>query len=28
VDRMLDLAAGGLDKLFAAQAEAIASVKR
>jgi ribonuclease PH len=28
VDRMLDLAAGGLEKLFAAQAEAIASVKR
>jgi ribonuclease PH len=28
VDRMLDLAAGGLDRLFAAQAEAIASVKR
>jgi len=28
VDRMLDLAAGGLERLFAAQAEAIASVKR
>ena len=28
VDRMLDLAAGGLEKLFAAQAEALASVKR
>ena len=28
VDRMLDLASGGLEKLFAAQAEAIASVKR
>jgi ribonuclease PH len=28
VDRMLDLAAGGLEHLFAAQAEAIASVKR
>ncbi|MGA2513707.1 MAG: ribonuclease PH [Candidatus Limnocylindrales bacterium] len=27
VDRMLDLAAGGLERLFAAQAEAIASVK-
>ena len=28
VDRMLDLAAGGLELLFAAQAEAMASVKR
>ena len=28
VDRMLDLAAGGLERLFAAQAEALASVKR
>jgi ribonuclease PH len=28
VDRMLDLAAGGLEQLFAAQAEALASVKR
>ena len=28
VDRMLDKAAGGLEKLFAAQAEAFASVKR
>ena len=28
VDRMLDMAAGGLERLFAAQAEAIASVKR
>jgi len=28
VDRMLDLAAAGLERLFAAQAEAIASVKR
>jgi ribonuclease PH len=28
VDRMLDIAATGLEKLFAAQAEAIASVKR
>ena len=28
VNRMLDLAAGGLEKLFAAQAEALASVKR
>jgi ribonuclease PH len=28
VDRMLDLAAGGLEHLFAAQAEALASVKR
>ena len=27
VDRMLDLAAGGLERLFAAQAEALASVK-
>jgi ribonuclease PH len=28
VDRMLDIAAIGLEKLFAAQAEAFASVKR
>jgi ribonuclease PH len=28
VDRMLDLAGGGLERLFAAQAEALASVKR
>jgi ribonuclease PH len=28
VDRMLDMAAGGLERLFAAQAEAVASVKR
>jgi ribonuclease PH len=28
VDGMLDMAAGGLERLFAAQAEAIASVKR
>jgi ribonuclease PH len=28
VDRMLDLASGALEKLFAAQAEAVASVKR
>jgi ribonuclease PH len=28
VDRMLDLAAGGLERLFVAQAEAVASVKR
>ena len=28
LDRMLDLAAGGLERLFAAQAEALASVKR
>ena len=28
VDRMLDVAASGLEKLFAAQAEALASVKR
>ena len=28
VDRMLDLAAGGLERLFAAQAEAVASVRR
>ena len=28
VDRMLDVAAGGLERLFAAQAEAIASVRR
>ena len=28
MDRMLDLAAGGLEKLFAAQAEALASVQR
>ena len=28
VDRMLDLAAGGVERLFAAQADAVASIKR